>query len=173
MRGCAEFKEERKKASETRARLMKVYSAVLASLLRCPKMDMVMRGKEQLAVRWRKIAQIKCCAIGDLKDVMCLIQPTVEALSHHVARCSPCWFARDSKAMMCRSRVAVLRLLMEIDPFGCPSWMKAEVMVAGHSRHHTVVGRSLANWSQTPLPPSKRGIAETNVGRHAWYQLLD
>ena len=83
------MKEERKEESETRVRLMKDCNMVPASMLRCPGMGMVMRGEEQVVVRWRKIAQIRHCAIGDLRDIMCHIQPTVEALSHHVARCFP------------------------------------------------------------------------------------
>ena len=82
-------KEARKEASETRVRSMKKCNTVLASMVKCPGMGIVMRGKEQVAVRQRKIAWMRCCVLGDLHNVMCHIHPTVEALLHHMARCPP------------------------------------------------------------------------------------
>ena len=91
------MKEVRKEASEIRMRSRKDCNVVLASVLRCPVMGIVMRGKELVEVRWRKIAWMRCYAIGDLQNIMCCIHPIVDALLHHMARCSPCMVARGSR----------------------------------------------------------------------------
>lgn len=78
-------------------------------------MGRVTNGEDLLEVKCRKIAWSRCCVIvEDWAAIQC-IHPTVDVLSHQDARCSEWMLAMASIQVMCRSKVAVSKLLIVMD----------------------------------------------------------
>ena len=147
------MRDVRKSASEMMDGSRNDQEAVFASVFSTPGIGIVIRGDNFDAVRQRKRAWRSLWTIFVMPKVIQCIHPTVKVLPHHNARCLPERDARPSRARRWKRRAAVSRSFIVMGPNGLESWRKKPRMCWGHSRCHTVGGRSFRKGSQTPPAP--------------------